>query len=135
MSNPDVDVKNIDADIYPGDADDDFTAVAPILALFDYFRYRDDDGNNAVWTATIPVYKEINDPGDGCANPHGGLEIVGFAEIEVIEIGPPLNDDPRVVLVDKSVKVYINCEKYFLPVRGGGATFGFLRGTIPNLVE
>jgi hypothetical protein len=36
---------------------------------------------------------------------------------------------------DKTVNVSINCEKYFLAVRGRGATFGFFRGTIPNLVE
>jgi len=124
LSNPDMDV-NIPDDIkVPENTNfEDFDLPAPLLALFDYFRRRDDDGNDAVWTAVIPVYKE---EGVDCTNPNTSLEIVGFAEIEVLQINPP---------PDKTVNVTINCEKYFLPVRGGGATFGLLRGTIPNLVE
>ena len=131
ISNPDVDVVddiNNDTDIYAGG----FTAPAPIVNLFDYFRRRDDDGDDAVWTTTIPVYKEINDPGDGCANPNTDLEIVGFAEIQVLKVNPPSVDDPE---IPRNIEVSINCEKYFMPVRGGGASIGFLRGTIPNLVE
>ena len=129
----DVDVVESDTDIYAGGYiyNDDNSPPAPIAAiatLFDYFRRRDDDGNDAVWTATIPVYKE---EGDSCTNPNTDLEIVGFAEIEVLHIGPP-DDNP---LFDKLVDVSINCEMYFLPGRGGGGNFGFLRGTIPNLVE
>jgi len=127
VSNPDVDVMNIDTDIYAGD----FEAPAPIVNLFDYFRRRDDDGNDAVWTTTIPVYKEINDPEDDCANPNTDLEIVGFAEIQVLNVNPPDTDNE----ISRKVEVSINCEKYFMPVRGGGASIGFLRGTIPNLVE
>ena len=124
LDNQDMDV-NIPADIkVPEDKTfEEFDWPAPLLALFDYFRRRDDDGDDAVWTATIPVYKE---EGVDCTNPNTSLEIVGFAEIEVLQINPP---------PDKTVNVTINCEKYFLPVRGGGATFGLLRGTIPNLVE
>jgi len=122
----DMDV-NIDTDIYEGD----FDAPAAIVALFDYFRRRDDDGKDDRWTTTIPVYKEINDPEDGCANPNTDLPIVGFAEIEVLKVNPP-DDNPE---ISRKIEVSINCEMYFLPVRGGGGTFGFLRGTIPNLVE
>jgi len=128
ISNPDVDVMNNVTDIYAGD----FEVPAPIVNLFDYFRRRDDDGNDAVWTTTIPVYKEINDPEDDCANPNTDLEIVGFAEIQVLKINPPNVDDPE---IPRNIEVSINCEKYFMPVRGGGASLGFLRGTIPNLVE
>ena len=102
------------------------------MNLFDYFRRRDDDENDAVWTTTIPVYKEISDIEGECANPNTDLEIVGFAEIQVLKVNPPSVDDPE---IPRNIEVSINCEKYFLPVRGGGATFGLLRGTIPNLVE
>ena len=128
---------DINGDIYAGDYiyDDTESPPAPIASiatLFDYFRRRDDDGNDAVWTTTIPVYKEINDPEDGCANPHGNLEIVGFAEIQVLTINAKDVVAPK---IPREVSVSINCEKYFLPVRGGGGGIGFLRGTIPNLVE
>ncbi|MDL1980014.1 MAG: pilus assembly protein TadG-related protein [Deltaproteobacteria bacterium] len=131
ISNPDVDVVddiNNDTDIYAGG----FTAPAPIVNLFDYFRRRDDDENDAVWTTTIPVYKEISTIEGECANPNTDLEIVGFAEIQVLKVNPPSVVDPE---IPRNIEVSINCEKYFMPVRGGGASLGFLRGTIPNLVE
>jgi Putative Flp pilus-assembly TadE/G-like len=119
---------DINGDIYAGD----YTAPASIATLFDYFRRRDDDENDAVWTTTIPVYKEINDPEQDCANPRGGLEIVGFAEVQVLTINAKDVVAPK---IPREVSVKINCEKYFLPVRGGGGSVGFTRGTIPNLVE
>ena len=133
----DVDVVESDTDIYAGgyiydDAESPKAPIAAIATLFDYFRRRDDDGNDAVWTTTIPVYKEINDPDQDCANPRGGLEIVGFAEIQVLTINAKDVVAPK---IPREVSVKINCEKYFLPVRGGGGSIGFTRGTIPNLVE
>ena len=129
VSNPDVDVMEIKTDIYAGG----FEAPAAIVNLFDYFRRRDDDGDDAVWTTTIPVYKEINAPEvEGCANPNTDLEIVGFAEIQVLTINAKDVVAPE---IPREVSVSINCEKYFLPVRGGGGSIGFTRGTIPNLVE
>ena len=95
---------------------------APFPALFDYFRRRDDDGNDSIWTATVPVYEDD----DLCENPSGAIPIVGFATIEIIMPNPP---------PDSSVSVYVYCELNFVDGRGGGGAFGNLKGTIPNLVE
>ena len=95
---------------------------APFPALFDYFRRRDDDGNDSIWTATVPVYEDD----DLCENPSGAIPIVGFATIEIIMPNPP---------PDSSVSVYVYCELNFVDGRGGGGVFGNLKGTIPNLVE
>ena len=100
---------------------------APMPTLFDYFRRRDDDGDDSVWTATVPVYKEVGDHPDACKNPQGSIEIVGFAIITIFEpIGPP----------DTSLSVNIDCRYSFLDdTRGGGGSGGYVKGTIPNLVE
>ena len=95
---------------------------AAIIALFDYFRFRDDDGDDSVWTATIPVYKES----DGCGNPNTSIEIVGFAKIVVKTTDPP----PL-----KSFEVDVDCNFSVIEGRGGGVTYGNLRGSIPNLVK
>jgi Flp pilus assembly protein TadG len=96
---------------------------APMIALFDYFRYRDGDGDNTKWSATIPVYK---DSPDGCENPNTSIEIVGFAKIEVFTTDPP----PL-----SSLNVLVDCQLQVIDARGGGSTFGNLKGTIPNLVK
>lgn len=95
---------------------------APFPALFDYFRYRDGDSDNSVWTTTVPVYKD----GDSCSNPSGSTLIVGFAKIVVKMPNPP---------PDTSVSVWVDCNQSFVQGRGGGGNFGNLKGTIPNLVE
>ena len=95
---------------------------APFPALFDYFRRRDGDGDDSIWTATVPVYKDD----DVCENPSGAIPIVGFATIEIIMPNPP---------PDSSVSVTIDCEFSFVDGRGGGGEYGNLKGTIPNLVE
>ena len=94
---------------------------APFPALFDYFRYRDDDGNDDIWTATIPVYKDDV----CCTNPNTTLEIAFFAKIVILMPNPP---------PDKTVTVTLDCNDTFTPGRGGGGK-GNLKGTIPNLVR
>ncbi len=107
---------------YAGGIIDNPKKPAPFPALFDYFRYRDGDGKNDVWTTTIPIYKD----GETCTNPTGAMEIVGFANIIVKMPNPP---------PDTSVKVWVDCNRSFVEGRGGGGNFGNLMGTIPNLVE
>lgn len=106
--------------VAPGNGKD----PAPFQTLFDYFRYRDGDENNDIWTATIPIYKE---EGTSCdITPNGNLGIIGFATIEIYDVMPP---------PDKSLKVDVHCEMTVIEGRGGGATYGGLKGSIPNLVE
>jgi hypothetical protein len=97
---------------------------APMPALFDYFRYRDGDGVNSQWTATVPVYKEL-DP-DNCDNPSGDTEILGFAKIVFYTVDPP----PL-----SSLNVHVDCNFTVLDSRGEGITYGNLKGTIPTLVK
>jgi hypothetical protein len=97
---------------------------APMIALFDYFRYRDGDGDNSVWSATIPIYAD--NPDGTCMNPNTSLEILGFANIKVIRpLSAPLN----------SIEVQVDCNYTFVDGRGGGGGFGPLTGLIPNLVQ
>lgn len=119
---------------------------APIIALFDYFRFRDGDLNDVPpcpggecytadqkWTTTIPIYKdqEQGDPEEeDCINPQGDLEIEGFDLIEVIEVRPPNNDEG----VGRSLKVRRDCTMRVINDRGGGGE-GLILGSIPNLVE
>jgi hypothetical protein len=107
---------------YDGGIIDNPKKPAPFPALFDYFRYRDGDGDDDIWTATIPIYKD----GESCTNPTGAMEIVGFARITVKMPNPP---------PDTSVSVWVDCNQSFVEGRGGGGNFGNLKGTIPNLVE
>ncbi len=97
--------------------------VAPFPALFDYFRFRDGDGNDNVWTAKVPVYED----NIVCDNPSGLTKIVGFAIIEIRGWkGPP----------DNTINVYIDCNRVVIGEgRGGGGSFGNLLGSIPNLVQ
>ena len=63
--------------------------IASFPALFDYFRMRDGDGDNSIWTATLPVY----DDGETCDNPSGFTLLVGFAVAEIRGYrGPPYNE-------------------------------------------
>jgi hypothetical protein len=97
--------------------------IASFAALFDYFRMRDGDDDNSIWTATVPVY----DDGVTCDNPNGPTDIVGFAVVEIMGYrGPP----------DNEIDISIDCESFRLDDgRGGGGFFGNIRGGIPNLVE
>jgi hypothetical protein len=95
---------------------------ASFLALFDYFRFRDDDGDDTVWTTIVPVYKEI----DGCSNPGGFTEIAGFTRIVItMPVGQP----------DSHIEIAQPCELVVIQGRGSGTTYGNLRGAIPNLVR
>ncbi len=107
---------------YTGGIIDNPKKPAPFPALFDYFRFRDGDGNDDIWTATVPVYKD----GDTCTNPTGATEILGFAKIIIRMPNPP---------PDTSVSVWVDCNQSFVQGRGGGGIMGNLEGTIPNLVE
>jgi hypothetical protein len=96
---------------------------APIMNLFDYFRYRDGDGDDSIWTATVPVYE---DPGPTCLPPNTDLVIIGFSTMIVTDVEAPPNQ-----LFDAD---YL-CDFKVINGRGGGTTYGNLRGTIPNLVR
>lgn len=98
---------------------------APMLALFDYFRYRDNDGDNSVWSAIIPVYKDEVDP-PGCMNANTSLEVVGYAKIVVIRPDPPPSNN---------LQVHVDCNVSMIEGRSGGSTYGNLLGTIPALVK
>jgi hypothetical protein len=92
---------------------------APIIALFDYFRFRDGD---AIWTTTIPIYKD--DEG-GCLNPNTLLGIEGFTQVEVSNVNPQPG---------RTLDVLIDCDMKIIHARGGGGP-GIVKGSIPNLVE
>jgi len=104
---------------------------APILALFDYFRYRDNhlpdpegivSDPNLIWDALIPVYADTYP----CSNPNSKLQIVGFAQIYVKQVNPPPSSN---------ISVYLECEKRVIEGSGGGPVYGNLMGSIPNLVK
>lgn len=107
---------------YAGAIIDNPKKPAPFPALFDYYRYRDGDLDDTIWTATVPVYRD----GETCTNPTGPMEIIGFAKITIKMPNPP---------PDTSVSVWVDCNQSFVEGRGGGGTYGNLKGTIPNLVE
>lgn len=114
---------NTDNDInLPEEIIGDIKHPAPFPALFDYFRRRDGDGDDSIWTTTVPVYEDD----EVCENPNDAIPIAGFATIEIIMPNPP---------PDSSVSVLVYCELTFIDGRGGGGTYGNLKGTIPNLVE
>lgn len=113
----------------------DVNNPAPIEALFDFWKSRDDDeeynfpdkapfniegfNRDDVWVATVPVYAD----GMPCENPTGEILIIGQADIIVTQInGPP----------DNSIDAVIDCN--YKRLRGGGGSGG-TNGTIPNLVE
>lgn len=96
---------------------------APFFALYDYFRFRDNDNNDEIWTAKVPVYKDFE---DRCRNPNTDIEILGFAQIEVRMPNPP---------PDSTVDVLVDCNMTPLLARGGGGEFGNILSVIPNLVE
>jgi hypothetical protein len=138
----DADGKRVDPMIDPSTGrqmvDGNEKKPAPFPALFDYFRFRDGDAdppgedadgdgeygesNDEVWTATAPIYED-NCP---CDNPNTELTIIGFTRVVVRMPNPP---------PDSTVTATVSCEWTAIEARGGGGTFGNLKGTIPNLVE
>ena len=98
----------------------DFSPYTPIT---------DKDGNPKYiyeWKTSVPVYAPS--PGqDGCANPTGSLQIVGFATVVVMAINGS-GETPQHRIFAK-----VTCGDKELG-RGGGANFGTM-GTIPGLVE
>ena len=126
---------------------------SPMFAMFDYFRYRDGDTDftveediydidgttllypenhvfpkNTIWSSTVPVYKD--DPNVNCngtgTNPNTQIPILGFAKVIVIQPNPPPSNN---------LNVTIDCKFSVVSGRGGGGTFGNLKGTVPNLVK
>ena len=97
---------------------------SPMQALFDFWKTHDDDGDDSVWTSTVPVYKEPSDA--TVCTPTSKFDprlIVGAADVIVKGVnGPP----------DNSISVEITCA--YKQMRGSGG-FGGNVGTIPNLVE
>ncbi|MFQ5964208.1 MAG: TadG family pilus assembly protein [Candidatus Scalinduaceae bacterium] len=79
----------------------------------------DYDTSNETWTTSVVVYNW-----DDCSNPHGFIEIIGFATVTIYEV---------LVTPEKEINATIVCNGV-APGRGGGANFGTL-GSIPNLVE
>jgi hypothetical protein len=53
---------------------------SPMQALFDFWKTRDEDGDDSVWTTTVPVYKE---PGTICTPTSQSRVIVGAADLVV----------------------------------------------------
>lgn len=95
-------------------------ALKNLYNLYDIKRYTDGDGNDAVWTALVPVYK-----GDDCSAPNTKLAIVGYATMEISNVQPP----PNTQIIDGVVRC-----GYVDGGQGGGGAFGTL-GSIPGLVE
>ena len=98
----------------------DFSPYTPIT---------DRDGNQKYlyeWKTTVPVYAPPPDK-DGCSNPTGSLQVVGFATVVVMAVNGS-GETPQHRIFAK-----ITCGEK-VPGRGGGADFGTV-GTIPGLVE
>ena len=87
--------------------------------LYDTKRMYDGDGDDAIWTTTIPVYGW-----DSCDNPRGMIQTTGFATVEIhTVIGPPTME----------IVANVVCELY-ASGRSQGNNFGTM-GTIPGLVQ
>lgn len=101
-----------------------------MTALFDYFRYRDGDGNDAEWSTSIPVYQDTTvQDGDNtadCDNANDDRKIVGFARIVMEQTNPP----PAT-----SLAVRVDCDFTVIEGRGGAGTFGNVVGSVPHLVK
>ena len=113
---------------------------SPMFALYDYFRYRDDDGPdfgddgdfwdnyepNEVWTTYTPVYEEYGENIGDCSNPNQSKKIVAFAKVRVImPKRPPYSE----------IDVYLSCDIELSEDQGSGITAGNVYGTIPKLVQ
>lgn len=125
LGNKDNDINLHPPDVVVDEILGSTTDPAPFPALFDYFRRRDGDGDDSVWTATIPVYE---DDDDGCDNVNKTRKIVDFGKIIVKMPTMPPEEGW------KTVDVWIGCYTSFDDGRGGGGS-GNIKGVIPNLVE
>ncbi|MHC4266418.1 MAG: pilus assembly protein TadG-related protein [Planctomycetota bacterium] len=97
---------------------------APIIALFDYFRFRDCDTDDSRWETTIPIYDD-GEEGGPCENPNTVLDVNGFDKIDVLTVEPPPS---------KLLQVERECVMRVISGRGQAGE-GTLVGSIPNLVE
>lgn len=96
------------------------TALNNLYNLYNTKRYTDNDGNNNIWTALVPVYQ-----GTDCSNPNTALPIVGYATMQISNVAAPPNT--------QVIQGVIACN-IVDGGRGGGGSFGTL-GSIPGLVE
>jgi hypothetical protein len=122
-----------DTGSYPGDlgtVEGNLGNPQDMTAMFDYFRYRDGDGDDTKWSTTIPVYEDttVQDGDDipDCDNATGSRKIVGFAEVRVLQTNPP----PSTTLA-----VEVECDLVIIEGRSGGAPLGNTLGTVPQLVK
>ena len=106
---------------------DKSTSKTPMAAaaLFDFFRFRDGDGDNTRWRTIAPVYEEFGVDFNDCKSTSGPKKILGYAVVDITnyDVGA------------KSFNVDMNCQLVVEDDRGGGTTYGNLRGKIPNLVK
>lgn len=123
---------------------------APFMALFDFYRFRDDDGDlnengnvvlfcdiddepetidtmppDEVWTTFVPVYKDTVLPPD-CTNPRQAMEVVDFAKIQILMAEPPPG---------KKLKVCLTCDWSINPGSGHGGGGGKYKSDKPGLVQ
>ncbi len=104
---------------------------APFIALFDFFKTRDGDGDSRIWTATIPVCD------DGVTNPDGPTQIIGFAKMQIqMSVATSSSHD------DNTVEMKIICDMMVLDfscgydfARGAGGIYGNAKGIYPNLIQ
>lgn len=86
--------------------------------LWDYMRKNDGDGNDAVWTAMVPVYDSTS-----CENPNQDMKVIGFSTVEITNVVPP----------NVEITATVKCDNV-VSGRGGGAPTG-TKGSIPGLVQ
>ncbi len=103
----------------------------PMSTAFHYWRFNDgefeDETDNSVWTAFIPVYDL---PCGAPANQSVPIPIVGFAKITIKGVYGPNHPTLK-----NSVDVEIDCTMTVIEGRGGGGGAGSLMGSIPGLVQ
>ena len=99
---------------------------AAMFAVFDYFRYRDNDGDDNIWTAYAPIYKEEGNSVADCSNPNQSKTIVGFAKVEIIAPNGPYQSN---------IDVNVDCQYHMVDDDGSGITAGNAVGKTPKLVQ
>lgn len=92
-----------------------------LVALFDYMKTRDDDGNPNTWTTIAPVVNlQCARPSTGTSYPN----VVGFATITISIPNPD----------EQNVYISTNCN-VMQDMHGGGSIDGTDLATLPSLVQ